>query len=118
MTNKEIVLEVIHAFLEKDIEKALTFMADDVIMGWPGYFDLDPGKDVIREFFKTVPETLESEMDDLVAEENKVIGTGFVLSRHDDGKDRKSFFSDVYTLENGQVKSIKSYMVFEQTDEQ
>lgn len=116
MTNKEIVQQVIQAFLDSDIEKALSHMTEDVHMSWPGYFDLEPGKDSIREFFKTVPETLESVTEDFIAEGEKVIGTGYVISRHDDGQIRKSLFSDVYTLETGKVKAIKSYMVFEQND--
>lgn len=47
MNNKEIVKQVIDAFLNQEIEKALSFMSEDVNMGWPGYFHLEPGKEAL-----------------------------------------------------------------------
>jgi len=44
MTNKEIVKEAVAAFVDSDIEKALSYMTEDVEMGWPGFFNLAPGK--------------------------------------------------------------------------
>jgi len=41
-------------------------------------------------------------------------GTGTVTSKDADGSLKNSFFCDVYELDNGKVKGIKSYMVFEQ----
>ena len=117
MKNKEIVEQVIQAFFDGDIEKALSYMHEEIQMGWPGYFDLNPGKKAVRDFFKTVPEIQEAVTEELIAEGDKVIGTGYVISKHDDGNTRKSFFSDVYTMDNGKVKSLRSYMVFEQKEE-
>lgn len=117
MKNKEIVKQVIQAFLDADIEKAVSYMADDVKMGWPGFFDLNPGKDAIREFFKNVPEMVSGSVNDLIEEGDKVAGTGMVTSKDQDGTLKNSFFCDVYKLESGKVKEIKSYMVFEQKKE-
>lgn len=117
MKNKEIVKQVIQAFLDADIEKVVSYMADDVKMGWPGFFDLEPGKDAIREFFKDVPEMVSSSVGDLIEEGNKVAGTGMVTSKQKDGSLQNSFFCDVYTLGDGKVKEIRSYMVFEQKKE-
>lgn len=114
MKNKEVVQQVVEAFLAADIEKALLHMSDDVKMGWPGFFDLAPGKDAIREFFKSVPEMTSSGIEDIIEEGNKVAATGRVTSRKEDGTLENSFFCDVYELENNKVKTIKSYMVFEQ----
>ncbi|ELR71156.1 hypothetical protein C900_02960 [Fulvivirga imtechensis AK7] len=114
MQNKEIVKQVIKAFLDTDIEKALSYLTEDVKMGWPGFFDLAPGKDAVRKFFKDVPEMISSEMGEFVEEGNKVVGTGKVTSRHANGEEKNSFFCDIYELENGKIKEIKSYMVFEQ----
>jgi ketosteroid isomerase-like protein len=118
MSNKEIVEIVIQAFLENDLEKALPHMADDIQMAWPGYFALKPGKEALKEFFKSIPETLESGTEDFIAEGDKVIGTGYVISKHDDGEIRKSLFADVYYLEDKKIKAIKSYMVFDQSEEE
>lgn len=118
MKNKEIVKQVIQAFLNSDTEKALSYMTEDVKMGWPGFFDLAPGKDAIRDFFNDVPEIVSGHVVELIAEGGKVAGTGRVTARHEDGSLKNSFFCDVYELENGKVKEIKSYMVFEQKDEE
>lgn len=116
MKNKEIVKQVMQAFLDADTEKALSYMTDDVKMGWPGFFDLAPGKDAIREFFKNIPEMVSSETGELIEEGNKIVGTGQVTSRHENGELKNSFFCDVYELKEGKVKEIKSYMVFEQKE--
>lgn len=114
MKNKEIVKQVVEAFLNSDIETGLSHMTEDVKMGWPGFFDLAPGKDAIREFFKNVPEMTSRGIEDIIEEGNKVAATGSVTSKEKDGTRKHSFFCDVYKLENDKVKSIKSYMVFEQ----
>lgn len=114
MNNKEIVREVINAFLNADTEKALSHMTDDIQMGWPGFFNLQAGKDAVRNFFADIPEIVSGSVESLIAEGNAVAGTGRVTSRQKDGSLRNSFFCDVYELESGKVKSIRSYMVFEQ----
>jgi ketosteroid isomerase-like protein len=113
MTNKEIVKKGVDAFLISDIEEALTYMTDDVVMGWPGYFDLAPGKNAIREFFKNIPEMLEWKIGDFIEEGNKVAATGWIKSNHN-GEIKESYFCDIYTLENGKIKKLTSYMVFAQ----
>lgn len=117
MKNKAIVQQVVDAFFAADIEKAMLHMNDDVKMGWPGFFDLAPGKEAIRAFFKNVPEMVSSSIEDIIEEGNKVAATGSVTSRQEDGSLKNSFFCDVYELENDKIKSIKSYIVFEQKKE-
>ncbi len=113
MKNKEVVKQVINAFLNHDVEKALSFMNDDIKMGWPGFFNLEPGKEAIREFYKDVPQMISSKIGEFIEEGDTVVGTGMVTAKHEDGTLKNSFFADVYTLKNGKVKEIKSYMVFE-----
>lgn len=117
MNNKEIVQQVIDAFLNKDTERALAYMSDDIQIGWPGFFDLPAGKEAVRNFFNKVPELVSSQVIDLIAEGNKVAGTGTVTSRDQEGNLKNSFFCDVYELENGKVIRLTSYMVFEQARE-
>lgn len=117
MKNKEIVRQVMKAFIGHDVEKALSYMTEDIKMGWPGFFDLKPGKDAIREFYQNVPQMISSKTGEFIEEGNTVVGTGMVTAKHEDGSLKNSFFADVYTLEDGKVKEIKSYMVFEQPKE-
>ena len=114
MNNKEIVTKMVNAFLSKDIDTVLANMTDDVQMGWPGYFDLAPGKDAVKKFFSDVPEVVAGKVGEIVAEGSKVAATGTVTSKEKDGSLKNSFFCDWYEIENGKVKSIKSYMIFEQ----
>ncbi|GJM36124.1 MAG: hypothetical protein DHS20C18_51250 [Saprospiraceae bacterium] len=114
MTNKEVVKRVVDGFLASDIEVVLSHMTEDVKMGWPGFFDLKPGKEAIKEFFKTVPEMTSSGIEDIIEDGDKVAATGSVTTKEKDGSLKNSFFCDVYELSKGKVKSIKSYMVFEQ----
>jgi len=118
MTNKHIVHQVINAFIAGDIEKALSFITDDVQMEWPGAFALQPGKEAIRMFFETMPEILESSIGELIEDGNKVAGTGSLLTKFPDGAVRRNYFCDVYTFENGKVRLISSYMVFENTHDE
>lgn len=118
MKNKEIVEQVLSGILEQNLEKALPFMSDEIKMGWPGFFDLAPGKASVQEFFKDVPTIVSSSIGELIEEGNTVVGTGMVTSRSGDGTLRNSFFCDMYKLENQKVTEIKSYMVFEQSKQE
>lgn len=118
MKNKEIVKQVIQAFLNADLEKAFSYMTDDVKIGWPGFFDLEPGKNSLRKFFSNVPEIVSSHIGELIEEGDIVAGTGMMTSRQEDGSLKNSFFCDIYKLEHGKVKEIKSYMVFENKKEE
>ena len=118
MTNKEIVKQLLSAFLKHDVEKALSYMSADVKMGWPGFFDLEPGKEAIREFYKDIPQMVSSKIGEFIEEGNTVVGTGMVTAKHQDGSLKNSFFCDIYKLENGMVSEIQSYMVFEAKKEE
>ncbi|WP_210420818.1 nuclear transport factor 2 family protein [Chitinophaga sp. XS-30] len=118
MNNKEVVKQVIDAFLRLDIETVLSHATDDIQMGWPGFFDLAPGKEALREFFKSVPPMTSATIGDLIVDGDKVAGTGFIASVDENGQPRNCFFCDVYELEKGKVKKISSYMVFEQKQPQ
>lgn len=117
MSNKEVVKKVVEAFLSSDIETALTYMTDDVKMGWPGFFDLKPGKAEVREFFKNVPEMTSSGIGDIIEDGDKVAATGSVTTKEKDGSLKNSFFCDIYHFKDGKISAIKSYMVFEQQEE-
>lgn len=117
MKNKEVVKQVIQAFINHDVETALSYMTEDIRMGWPGFFDLAPGKEAIRKFYNDVPEMIASKLGDFIEEGNTVAGTGRVTSKDDKGEIKNSFFCDIYNLKDGKVEEIKSYMVFENKQE-
>jgi len=114
MKTKEIVEKVVGLFLESRFEEALNYMTEDVRMGWPGYFDLAPGKKAFRTFFKDMPEIISSGIEEIIGEGATVAATGHITSKFKNGTIKKSFFSDIYTFDGDKIKSIRSYMVFEQ----
>ncbi|HTF31588.1 MAG TPA: nuclear transport factor 2 family protein [Flavitalea sp.] len=113
MSKKQVVKEVATAFLNADVETALTYMTDDVKMGWPGYFDLAPGKQAVREFFNDIPDLVSGSTQEFIEDGNTVAACGTVTSREKDGTLKNSFFCDLYEFEDSKVKRIKSYMVFQ-----
>lgn len=113
MTNREIVKKGVDAFFKSDIETALTYMTEDVVMGWPGYFDLEPGKESIRKFLEYFPEMLDFKIEDFIEDGNKVVVPGWIKANHN-GEIKESYFCDIYTIENQKIKKITSYMVFAQ----
>lgn len=117
MSNKETVRKVIDAFINNDVESVLSYATEDIRMGWPGYFDLEPGKDSVRKFFNDVPEMVSSRIGELFEEGDTVAGTGEITSREADGSLKKSFFCDIYTFREGKIAEIRSYMVFEQNSQ-
>ena len=96
MNNKETVRKVIHAFINQDVESVLSHATEDIQMGWPGYFDLESGKEAVRKFFSKVPEVISSRIGELIEEGDTVVGTGEITSREADGSLKKSFFCDTH----------------------
>lgn len=110
--NKEIVRKVNQGFEEGDTEKILSCLADDVHWIMPGGFDLvgknEFRKEVNNENFTGRPRiTIKNEIEegDLVAVE------GEVQSEKKDGGIFDAFFFDIYRLENGKIKEMRSYVI-------
>lgn len=102
MSSKKVVKEVIQTFLEADVEKALSYMAEDVNMGWPGLFDLKTGKDAIGAFLINVIEMISFDLGEFSEDGNRVVGIGRVTSRFENGEIQNSYFCDIYESEGGQ----------------
>ncbi|WP_040679602.1 nuclear transport factor 2 family protein [Niabella aurantiaca] len=117
MNNREIVQDVIHAFLNGNIEQALAQRSEEVQVGWPGFLELPAGKEAVRNFFRNMPELVSGRITGLISEGNKVAGTGTITGKDKEGTFRNSFFCDVYELENGKPVRLQNYMVFEQLQE-
>ncbi len=112
MKNKEIIRKVNEGFEEGDNEKILLYVADDVRWDMPGTF-AHVGKDAFRkeinnENFEGVPTIKiknEIEEGDCVAVE------GEVQCRKKGGGIFDAFFFDIYRLEDGKIKEMRSYVI-------
>ena len=112
MTNKEIIRVVNEGFSEGDSEKILAHVADDVRWEMPGTF-IHVGKDAFRneinnENFEDEPAiTVTNE----IAENDFVTVEGEVKCTKKGGAIFDAFFCDVYRLEDGKIKEMRSYVI-------
>lgn len=88
-------------------------MHEDVKMGWVGRFNLPAGKASVREFFKDTPPVLQGGIGGQLEEGNQVVLTWHLTAKMPDGQLQKSFFSDHYRFEDGKVKEIQIYVIFQ-----
>ncbi len=117
MNQKETVRQF-NDFIFRDNDKAFAVLAEDVTMEWPGW-GMEPlrGRDVIRTFMETngPEEMTDITLQSLIEEGAEVIGHGHCTTVKD-GKSGKSFFADCYTLRDGKIARIVSYMVMEKKE--
>jgi uncharacterized protein len=112
MTNKEIILKVNEGFCGGDTEKTMQYIADDVrceVTGSPASIGTEAlRKETGKEYFIGLP-TIKIkavfEKDDWVAVE------GEVQCNKADGGILNAFFFDVYLLEKGKIKELRSYII-------
>lgn len=112
MTNKEIIRKVNEGFNTGNTELILKYVADDVTWECPGFFS-HKGKEAFRkeihnEAFTGLPViTVTNELEDgsLVAAE------GHVKATKKDGSLFSCRFFDIYRLEEGRIKEMRSYLV-------
>ncbi|MEO8512120.1 MAG: nuclear transport factor 2 family protein [Ignavibacteria bacterium] len=111
MTNKEIVGKVNEGFNSGDTEAILSYVTDDVTWECPGFFD-HKGKEAFRreinnDAFTGKPAiTIINELEDgdLAAVE------GSVKSTKKNGSPFSCRFFDIYRLQDGKIKEMRSYL--------
>ena len=117
MDNKQIAKQFLdNLFVDND--KAYEVVADDVRVNWPGFgMDDIVGKENLRKFFDEggPDKVISQDVKNLIAEGDIVIGDGSVTTERN-GKIETSHFADVYTIKNGKITNLISYMVMDQTD--
>lgn len=115
MDNKAIAKQFLENLFIND-DKAYEVLADDVRVNWPGFGMEDVvGKDALKKFFAEggPDKVIEQKVLNLVAEGNTVIGDGWIITERK-GKTEKSHFADVYTIDDGKITHLNSYMVMDQ----
>src|SRR5687767_1009380 len=112
MTNKEIIRKVNEGFSSGDEAKILTYVANDVrwdILGYSTHVGIHEfRKELSNPLFEGLPTiNIKNEMvdGDLVAVE------GEVQCKRKDGGMMDAFFFDIYRLENGKIKEMRSYVI-------
>ena len=116
MDNKAIAKQFIeNLFVDND--KAYEVVDANVRVNWPGWGMEDlVGRDTLRSFMdKDGPnKVIDQKITNLVSEGNTVIVTGTIITERK-GKEETSHFADVYTISDGKITHLESYMVMDQT---
>lgn len=118
MNNKEVVKQFIENLFVNN-EKAYASLADNVRVNWPGYgLDTIEGKQNLQSFLsKGGPDkVLHLTINNLVEEGDIVIGDGTITTERK-GKIETSHYADVYTMKNGKISQLRSYMVFDKNND-
>lgn len=114
MDNKEIARQFFeNLFVNND--KAYEVLADDVRVDWPGFgMETLVGRDSLRKFMDDsgLDRVVDMQIRNLLAEGDTVIAAGSI-STETAGKTERSHFADVYTVQNGKITALQSYMVFD-----
>ena len=118
MDNKAIAKQFIdNLFVDND--KAYEVVADDVRVNWPGFGMEDiVGKVNLRNFLDNdgPQKVISQKINNLIGENDVVIGDGMIVTERN-GKQETSHFADVYTVKNGKITRLNSYMVFDKNNE-
>ncbi len=114
MDNKEIARQFFeNLFVNND--KAYEVLADDVRVDWPGFgMDTLVGRESLRRFMdESGPErVVDLQIRNLLAEGDTVIAAGSIRTERA-GKEEQSHFADVYTVREGKITALQSYMIFD-----
>ncbi|MGN8071657.1 nuclear transport factor 2 family protein [Mucilaginibacter sp. SG564] len=114
MTTKEIVLQVIDAFDNNDVDKILRLFADDVVWTMKGSsVTIVNGKDEVEKFLGGMDDVkiVSSTHDHVIIEGNKAAVDGFIQCKGKNGEEINMHYADFYEVENDRVKIVTSYIV-------
>ena len=118
MENKKIAQQFIeNLFVNNDL--AYEVVDENIRVNWPGFGMEDLlGKQILRNFLNEggPDKVIEQKVTHLIAEVDVVIGTGSMITERN-GKTEKSHFADVYTIKNGKITNLTSYMVMDQSSQ-
>lgn len=114
MTTKEIVTQVIEAFDSNNVDKILSFFADDVVWSMTGNeIMMMNGKAEVNQFLGGMEDVkmVSSTRDHIIVEGNTAAVDGLVRCKGKEGKEFEMFYADFYELVNGKVKKLSSYVI-------
>lgn len=110
--NKKVVEKYMEGFRESDHQKILWCLTDDVVWEMPGVYkhigkeEFD--KEIENENFVGRPKI---QIKRLVEENNVVIAEGSVQGEMINGNKLDAVFCDVFSMENGKIKKLTSYLM-------
>lgn len=112
MENRQIVRQFIDNLIPNPDTAYETF-AEHVTAEWPGSGMPEvKGKDALVKLFRNNGHNtlMSQQVDELIAEGNAVCGRGSVITEKG-GKKQTHHFADFYTVENGKITQLVSYII-------
>ena len=110
--NKKVVEKYMEGFRESDHQKILWCLTDDVVWEMPGVYKHigkeEFEKEIENENFVGRPKI---QIKRLVEENNVVIAEGSVKGEMINGNKLDAVFCDVFSMENGKIKKLTSYLM-------
>ena len=110
--NKKVVEKYMEGFRESDHQKILWCLTDDIVWEMPGVYkhigkeEFD--KEIENENFVGRPKI---QIKRLVEENNVIIAEGSVQGEMINGNKLDAVFCDVFSMENGKIKKLTSYLM-------
>lgn len=112
MDNKQIVKQFIEDLMTNR-EKAYEVFDENVKASWPGSAapEIKGKTNLVKFFTENGHNTIVSiETHNLLEEGDRVFGNGIVVTERN-GQKETSHFADIYTLKNGKITELCSYIV-------
>ncbi len=109
---KEIVEQVNATFAENNMEKFLSFCADDIQWTMVGHKSVK-GKDAIRQWMKSMGdmEPPKITVDSRIAEGDSVVAQGNVTMQDKDGKTAPHAFCDIYRFRDEKIVELIAFVI-------
>lgn len=117
MDTKQIAKQFIENLFVND-EKAYEVVDENIRVNWPGFgMETLVGKEALKKFLDEggPDRVIDQAVRNLISEGDTVIGTGTMTTERN-GKTETSHFADVYTISNGKITALESYMVMDQAN--
>jgi ketosteroid isomerase-like protein len=114
MATKEIVLQVIDAFDNNDVDKVLSLFTDDVKWTMKGSaLTIINGKEEVDNFLGGMKDikVVSSTKDHIVIDGTTAAVDGLIQCKGKNGENMAMYYADFYELENDKVKTLTSYIV-------
>ena len=117
--NKQLVEKLNEVWMSNDIEGLFSYYADDVVWSIPGEVTLN-GIQAVRDFMSHsgVHEPPKITVDKMVAEGDSVICYGDMTMGGTPECAGTYSYCDVYTIKNGKVSELRSYVIKHKSEDE
>jgi ketosteroid isomerase-like protein len=112
MSNREIIMEIVDAFDNNDVERILNCVTDDIEWEMLGENTIS-GKETLRKFFGEHADMkmVSSTEDHIIINGDSGCVSGSVQCSNGKGQDFNMYYCDIYKLKDDKIKKITTYSI-------